>query len=77
MKDALVHEAEDHIKAAAIWSLGQLGRHTPDHAKALAQADIFRPMVRSSRGRDASAQCAHGIRGHRSKCSRIPRAPPT
>lgn len=45
LKDALVKEPEDYIKAAAAWSLGQLGRHTADHAKALAQADVFRKLV--------------------------------
>merc|ERR1711865_617649 len=45
LKDALVNESEDHIKAAAAWSLGQIGRHTPDHAKALAQMDCFRRLI--------------------------------
>lgn len=45
LKDALVNEDEDYIKAAAAWSLGQIGRHTPDHSKALAQADIFRKLI--------------------------------
>ena len=45
LKDALVNEEEDYIKAAAAWSLGQIGRHTPDHSKALAQADIFRKLI--------------------------------
>jgi 3-methyladenine DNA glycosylase AlkD len=37
LKDALVSEPEDHIKAACAWTLGQIGRHTPDHARALAE----------------------------------------
>lgn len=45
LKDALLNESEDHIKAASAWSLGQLGRHTPDHAKALAQADVLRILI--------------------------------
>jgi 3-methyladenine DNA glycosylase AlkD len=45
LKDALVNEGEDHIKAAAAWSLGQIGRHTPEHAKALAQTDCFRRLI--------------------------------
>ncbi len=40
LKDALINEPEDVIKAAAAWSLGQIGRHTPDHAKFLAEADV-------------------------------------
>merc|ERR1711869_8308 len=29
LKDALINEPEDHLKAAAAWSLGQIGRNTP------------------------------------------------
>ena len=32
----LTDEQEDHIKAATVWALGQIGRHTPEHAKAIA-----------------------------------------
>lgn len=28
------------MRAAAAWSLGQMGGHTPDHAKAMAENDI-------------------------------------
>lgn len=45
LKTALVNEPEDYIKAAAAWSLGQIGHHTPDHAKALAQTDVFRKLI--------------------------------
>lgn len=40
LKDALINEPEDHLKAASAWSLGQIGRHSPDHAKHLAEADV-------------------------------------
>eukprot|EP00163_Fabomonas_tropica_P029441 TRINITY_DN62_c0_g1_i1.p1 TRINITY_DN62_c0_g1~~TRINITY_DN62_c0_g1_i1.p1 ORF type:complete len:506 (-),score=151.50 TRINITY_DN62_c0_g1_i1:521-2038(-) len=39
--DALVNEPEDHIKSASAWSLGQIGRHSPDHAKALADHNVL------------------------------------
>ena len=45
LKDALINESEDYIRAASAWSLGQIGRHTPDHSKALAQADIFSKLI--------------------------------
>ena len=38
---ALAEEPEDHVQAAAAWSLGQIGRHTPEHSKAVAQANVF------------------------------------
>ena len=31
---ALAEETEDHLKSATAWVLGQVGRHTSDHAKA-------------------------------------------
>lgn len=40
LKDALMNEAEDHIQAAAAWTLGQLGGHSPSHAKAMAENDV-------------------------------------
>ncbi len=45
MLQALVAEPEDHIKAASAWSLGQIGRHTPDHARALAEGDVLRHLL--------------------------------
>jgi len=43
--DALVREPEDHLKAASAWSMGQIGRHSPDHAKALAIQNVFPKML--------------------------------
>ncbi len=38
-------EREDHLKAAAAWALGQIGRHTPEHAKAVALANILPKLL--------------------------------
>lgn len=38
---AVAQETEDHLRAAAAWSLGQIGRHAPDHAKAVADTGVF------------------------------------
>ena len=38
---ALSEENEDHILAATAWALGQIGRHTPEHAKAVAVANVL------------------------------------
>ena len=40
LKEALLKESEDHIQAAAAWTLGQLGGHSYNHAKAMAEADV-------------------------------------
>jgi hypothetical protein len=39
LKDTLINEPENPIKAAA-WSFGQIGKHSPYHAKFLAEADV-------------------------------------
>jgi hypothetical protein len=44
LKEALTNE-NDSIRAAAAWSLGHMGGHTPDHAKALAENDIPRLLL--------------------------------
>lgn len=80
LKDALVNEPEDYIKAAAAWSLGQIGRHTADHAKALAQADVFRKLIdvyaeeRSSADLKTKAQRA--LKGVLQKCTHLPALEP-
>eukprot|EP00769_Ergobibamus_cyprinoides_P000180 gnl/Ergobibamus_cyprinoides/1174.p2 GENE.gnl/Ergobibamus_cyprinoides/1174~~gnl/Ergobibamus_cyprinoides/1174.p2 ORF type:complete len:195 (+),score=63.34 gnl/Ergobibamus_cyprinoides/1174:150-734(+) len=42
---SLVTETEDHIRAAAAWSLGQLGRHTSEHARAVADANVLPKLL--------------------------------
>ncbi|KAH9276645.1 hypothetical protein BASA83_000776 [Batrachochytrium salamandrivorans] len=42
---ALVSEVEEHIKAACAWSLGQIGRHSPDHAKTLADHAVLPKLL--------------------------------
>lgn len=43
--NALYNEMEDHIKAAAGWALGQVGRHSPEHAKALADEKVLEKLL--------------------------------
>ncbi|KAJ3213256.1 Sperm-associated antigen 6 [Dinochytrium kinnereticum] len=43
---ALVTEGEEHIKSACAWSLGQIGRHSPDHAKTLADNAVLPKLLK-------------------------------
>lgn len=45
MAICLSEEPEDHIKAATAWALGQIGRHTPEHARAVAVANVLPRML--------------------------------
>lgn len=38
-------QEEDHVLAATAWTVGQIGRHTPEHAKAVAVANIFPKLL--------------------------------
>lgn len=46
LSNALVNEQEEHIKAAAAWSLGQCGRHSPDHAKVIAENGVLPKLLK-------------------------------
>lgn len=46
LANALVGEPEDYIKAACTWSLGQMGRHSPDHAKVLTDAGVLPKLLK-------------------------------
>jgi len=80
LKNALIEEQEDHIKAAAAWSLGQIGRHTPDHAKALAQADIFRRLVEvyvnPQSSPDLKTKTQRALKSVLQKCTYLPALEP-
>nr|CAD7403186.1 unnamed protein product [Timema cristinae] len=45
-------ETEDHVKAATIWALGHIGKHTPHHSRSLAEANIFPKMLKVSSCQD-------------------------
>ena len=51
---SLAEEKEDHLRAAAAWSLGQIGRHTPEHAKAVALANVLPKLLESYLRNDSS-----------------------
>lgn len=75
LKHALMDEREDHIKAAAAWSLGQMGRHTPDHARALAEADVMRlllaNMEAAASSDDLKTKSKRALKAIISKCTKI------
>lgn len=41
----LSEETEHHIRAATAWSIGQMGRHTPEHAKAVAVCNVLHRLL--------------------------------
>merc|ERR1711871_1188551 len=75
LKQALIDEREDHIKAASAWSLGQMGRHTPDHARALAEADVLRHLLalmsHESSSEDLRTKSKRALKAIINKCTHL------
>jgi len=80
LKDALINEPEDHIKAAAAWSLGQIGRHSPDHARALAEADVLRRLLavylHQDSSEDLQTKAKRALKSVIQKCTHLPALEP-
>jgi 3-methyladenine DNA glycosylase AlkD len=75
LKEALISEPEDHIKAACVWTLGQIGRHTPDHARAIAEGDVLRHvlacMVHEDSSEDLKTKSKRALKGILAKCTHL------
>ncbi|XP_015177758.1 PREDICTED: sperm-associated antigen 6 [Polistes dominula] len=41
----LENETDDHILAVTAWTLGQIGKHTPEHAKSVADANVLPKLL--------------------------------
>jgi len=80
LKDALINEPEDHVKAAAAWSLGQIGRHSSDHARALAEADVLRRLLavylHPDSSEDLALKAKRALKVTIGKCTHLPSLEP-
>lgn len=76
----LLEEHEDHIKAAAAWALGQIGRHTPEHARAVAETNVLGTLlsmymdIRSSE--DLQLKAKRALKNILQKCTYLPALEP-
>ena len=75
LKDALISEPEDHIKAACAWTLGQIGSHKPDHARSMAEGDVLRHllacMVHEESSEDLKTKSKRALKAILSKCTHL------
>jgi hypothetical protein len=75
LKSSLILEQEDHVKAACVWTLGQIGRHTPDHARALAEGDVLRHllacMTHDMSSEDLKTKAKRALKGVLAKCTHL------
>uniref|UniRef100_A0A3P9IF58 Sperm associated antigen 6 n=2 Tax=Oryzias latipes TaxID=8090 RepID=A0A3P9IF58_ORYLA len=76
----LSEEPEDHIKAATVWSIGQIGQHTPDHAKAVATANLLPKILKlytdASSSEDLQAKSKKALKSILQKCTHLPALEP-
>ncbi|KAK2962273.1 putative axoneme central apparatus [Blattamonas nauphoetae] len=76
----LVTEPEDFLKAAAAWALGQVGRHTPEHARAVADANVLpkllAAMTHPQASEDLHAKCKHALKAIIAQCLYLPALEP-
>lgn len=76
----LAEEPEDHIKAAVAWSLGQIGRHTPEHAKAVAVANVLPRLLglylATTSSEDLQMKSKKALKNILQKCVHLPALEP-
>lgn len=76
----LSDEKEDHIKAATAWSLGQIGRHTPEHAKAVAVTNVLPRLLQlylsTTSSEDLQTKSKKALKNILQKCVHLPALEP-
>ncbi|XP_030055230.1 sperm-associated antigen 6 [Microcaecilia unicolor] len=76
----LADEPEHHIKAASAWALGQIGRHTPDHARAIALANILPRLLSlymdAESSEDLQVKAKKALKNILQKCTHLPALEP-
>ncbi|KAM4606253.1 sperm-associated antigen 6 [Polymixia lowei] len=72
----LSEEPEDHIKAATAWAIGQIGRHTPEHARAVATAGLLPRLLElymdANSSEDLQVKCKKALKSILQKCTYLP-----
>lgn len=79
----LSENEEDHIKAALAWALGQIGRHTPEHAKQVAMTQQTRALklllqcyLNTQSSEDLQAKSKKALTNILQKCVHLPALEP-
>ncbi|NXP80424.1 SPAG6 protein, partial [Ramphastos sulfuratus] len=79
----LLEEHEDHMKAAAAWALEQVGKHTAEHARAVALANVLPMLLAMYMDTSSSADlqlkasiAKKALKGILQKCTHLPALEP-
>ncbi|OAF69820.1 hypothetical protein A3Q56_02446, partial [Intoshia linei] len=73
---ALNDEAESHVQAAIAWALGQIGSHTPEHAKAVGESNVLLKLLDKytspASTEDLQQKCKRSLKSILQKCIHLP-----
>ncbi|CAL8311593.1 unnamed protein product [Merluccius merluccius] len=76
----LSEEHEDHMKAAAAWAIGQIGRHTPEHARVVGTANLLPALLQlyldTNSSEDLQVKCKKALKNVLQKCTHLPALEP-
>lgn len=76
----LSEETEDHVLSAVCWALGQIGRHTPEHAKAVAGANVLPRLLQlhldTSSSEDLQMKSKKALKNILTRCVHLPALEP-
>ncbi|KAF5903605.1 sperm-associated antigen 6 [Clarias magur] len=76
----LVEETEDHMKAATAWTLGQIGHHTPEHARAVAMSNVLPKLLSlyldTQSSGDLQVKAKKALKSILQKCTYLPALEP-
>ncbi|XP_011706534.1 PREDICTED: sperm-associated antigen 6-like [Wasmannia auropunctata] len=71
----LQEETEDHILAVTVWAIGQIGKHTPEHAKMVAVTNLLSKILElhndPKSSDDLKAKCYTALKQVLQKCMYI------
>lgn len=76
LRDALQNESLHYVQAAAAWAIGQLGRHSPVHAKHIADANALPLLIKLETSPESSEEltlkASRALRSVLQKCVHLP-----
>nr|XP_050857318.1 sperm-associated antigen 6-like isoform X1 [Vespula vulgaris] len=71
----LENETDDHTLAVTAWTLGQIGKHTPEHAKSVADANVLSKLlelyINPKSSNDLKTKCYTSLKQILQKCLHI------
>lgn len=68
-------DENDFVKAAAAWAIGQIGRHTTEHAKAVAMVNVLPSLLKAmndSSNEDLQQKSKKALKNVLQKCTHVP-----